>query len=47
VVNFLDPITKYGNVQYYMFNIRMLKGVFDPLTQCNNVTLYVTCAMTW
>jgi hypothetical protein len=27
VVNFLDPITKYSNVQAYMFNIRMLKGV--------------------
>jgi hypothetical protein len=25
VVNFLDPITKYSNVQGYMFNIRMLK----------------------
>jgi hypothetical protein len=26
VVTFLDPITKYSNVQGYMFNIRMLKG---------------------
>ena len=25
VVTFLDPITKYNNVQGYMFNIRMLK----------------------
>lgn len=25
VVAFLDPITKYNNVQGYMFNIRMLK----------------------
>jgi hypothetical protein len=37
VVNFLDPITKYSNVQGYMFNIRMLKGVFDPLFELHDI----------
>lgn len=33
VVTFLDPITKYNNVQGYMFNIRMLKsGEWQSLT---------------
>eukprot|EP00877_Chromochloris_zofingiensis_P004288 jgi/Chrzof1/13860/Cz08g15100.t1 len=30
VVTFLDPITKYNNVQGYMFNIKMLKTAFAP-----------------
>lgn len=30
VVTFLDPITKYNNVQGYMFNIRMLKAGSNP-----------------
>uniref|UniRef100_A0A383WAA1 SOUL heme-binding protein n=1 Tax=Tetradesmus obliquus TaxID=3088 RepID=A0A383WAA1_TETOB len=37
VVNFLDPITKYSNVQGYMFNIKMLKGVFDPLFELHDI----------
>jgi hypothetical protein len=38
VVTFLDPITKYSNVQGYMFNIKMLKsGAGLPAAHSNAV----------
>eukprot|EP01026_Neomeris_dumetosa_P048136 TRINITY_DN4154_c0_g1_i2.p1 TRINITY_DN4154_c0_g1~~TRINITY_DN4154_c0_g1_i2.p1 ORF type:complete len:390 (+),score=32.42 TRINITY_DN4154_c0_g1_i2:97-1266(+) len=30
VVDFRDPVTKYDNIQGYIFNIKMLKNVFRP-----------------
>eukprot|EP01023_Acetabularia_acetabulum_P034175 TRINITY_DN3209_c0_g1_i1.p1 TRINITY_DN3209_c0_g1~~TRINITY_DN3209_c0_g1_i1.p1 ORF type:complete len:403 (-),score=60.35 TRINITY_DN3209_c0_g1_i1:106-1314(-) len=30
VVDFRDPVTKYDNIQGYIFNIKMLKNVFSP-----------------
>ena len=29
-VEFLDPITKYGSVKGYLFNIRFLRAAFAP-----------------
>ena len=29
-VSFEDPLTKYDNIDGYLFNISMLKRVFDP-----------------
>jgi hypothetical protein len=36
VVTFLDPITKYNNVQGYMFNIRMLKAGEPAAAHCDS-----------
>jgi hypothetical protein len=43
VVTFLDPITKYNNVQGYMFNIRFLKkGVCNSMIQDRAIVPYRT-----
>ncbi|KAF5840983.1 regulatory factor, effector binding domain-containing protein [Dunaliella salina] len=37
VVEFRDPITQYDNLQGYLFNIQMLKQVFDPVIEMHDI----------
>ncbi|XP_020249279.1 uncharacterized protein LOC109826660 isoform X2 [Asparagus officinalis] len=36
-VNFRDPITKHDTIGGYLFNIRLLKGLFDPKFELHSV----------
>mmetsp|Transcript_24759 Transcript_24759/g.29972 ORF Transcript_24759/g.29972 Transcript_24759/m.29972 type:complete len:425 (+) Transcript_24759:124-1398(+) len=36
-VEFMDPITKYDNVDGYLFNIAMLRRVFDPTFELHSI----------
>ncbi|KAL2610866.1 hypothetical protein R1flu_022558 [Riccia fluitans] len=36
-VNFVDPITKYDNLNGYLFNIQMLRRLFGPIFELHNV----------
>lgn len=37
VVDFLDPITKYSDIQGYMFNIKFLKLAFNPKFELHDI----------
>lgn len=46
-VKFRDPITKHDTVGGYLFNIRLLKGLFDPKFELHSVRQVIFLGTLW